>query len=125
MSPMTLEQFHSRYATNPHRENLVNLLQQELEYWKAISSSFRAWAWGPFLGVADQPDAINVLLIAILKPPDPNSPKRQLKPQIQVHFRLANELVTAEQMVKTFNNLPQNIENNIRLDASKVVEISL
>lgn len=125
MSPMTLEQFQARYATNPHRENLVNLLKLELDYWKAVCSSFRVWVYGPFLGIADQPDAINLLLFAILNPPDPNAPKRQPKPQIQVHFRLGRELVTAEQMVQTFNNLPQNIENKLQLDPAKVVELTI
>ncbi|MGA2497426.1 MAG: hypothetical protein ABSH20_06775 [Tepidisphaeraceae bacterium] len=122
---MTLEQIEQHHAGNPHRAELVKQLREELDYWKAISSALRAWIYGPFLGMAETPDAINVLLIAVLKPADPNAPHRIRRPQIQVHFRLGKELVDKAEMVRTFNSLPQNIENNLQLDPERVVELVL
>jgi hypothetical protein len=125
MSQLTLEQLEKLHATNPHRAELLRQFREELDYWKAVSSSLRVWVYGPYFGLADQPDTINVLLIAVLKPPDPSAPRRQRRPQVQVHFRLGKELVAKEEMVKTFNSLPQNIENSIQLDSERVFELTL
>ena len=125
MSQMTLEQIEQTHGGNPHRADLIKQLREELDYWKAISASLRAWVYGPFTGMAEAPDTINVLLIAVLKPADPNAPRRVRRPQIQVHFRLGKELVDTAEMVRTFNTLPQNIENNLRLDPDRVIELVL
>jgi hypothetical protein len=125
MSQFTLEQLEQQHGRNPHRVELVKHLREELEYWKAVSTSMRAWVYGPFMGVAEAPDAINVLLIAVLKPPDPGSPRRVRRPQVQVHFRLGKELVNKDEMVRTFNQLPQNIENGIQLVPDRVFELTL
>ena len=125
MSQLTLEQFEQNHGANPQRAELVKHLREELDYWKAISASFRVWIYGAFLGMAEAPDVINVLLIAVLKPPDANAPRRVRRPQVQVHFRLGKELVDKAEMVRTFNSLPQNIENNLKLDPERVVELVL
>ncbi len=125
MSQLTLEQLQQNHGTNPSRAELVKQLGEELDYWKAISSALRVWVYGPFLGLTETPDVLNVLLTAVLKPPDPNAPHRVRRPQIQVHFRLVKELVDKAEMVRTFNALPQNIENNVQLDPERVVELVL
>ncbi|MFI5378777.1 MAG: hypothetical protein ACHRHE_05745 [Tepidisphaerales bacterium] len=122
---MTLEQIEQNHGANPHRAELIKQLREELDYWKTISASLRVWLFGPFLGLAEAPDVINVLLIAVLKPADANAPRRVRRPQIQVHFRLGKELVDKAEMVRTFNSLPQNLENNLKLDPERVVELTL
>jgi hypothetical protein len=125
MSQITFEQLEQKHGANPHRAELIKQLREELDYWKAVSASLRVWLFGPFLGLAETPDAVNVLLIAVLKPPDPAAPRRVRRPQIQVHFRLGKELVDKAEMVRTFNALPQNIENNLQLDPERVIELTL
>jgi hypothetical protein len=124
MTPLTLEQLEKTYGTNAHRLNVIAQLKEELAYWQAVTSALQVWVYGPFLGMTEEPD-INVLLFAVLKPADPSSPRRVKRPNVQVHFRLGKDTVKKDDMIRTFNEHPQNVDNGVKLRPEQVHELAL
>ena len=121
---LTLEQLEKSYGTNPHRLNVIAQLKEELAYWQAVTSALQVWVYGPFLGMTEEPD-INVLLFAVLKPADPAAPRRVKRPNVQVHFRLGKDSVKKDDMIRTFNEHPQNVDNGVKLKPEQVHELAL
>ena len=125
MSDITLEQLEKQHATNPARQAVFRELKEELEYWKSTTSALKVWIFGNFLGIAEEPDRVQILVSAVLKPPDPSAPRPVRHDKVQVFRRFAPALLTKEDLVKTYNNLPQNVEEGIVLRADQVKEITL
>jgi hypothetical protein len=125
MKQITFEQLQQQHTANGHRVELLEHLREELDYWQAVSAELRVWLYGPFLGITEAPNAVQILLAAVLKPHSPTAPRRVRRPQVEVHFRLVKDLVNKEEMVRTFNNLPQNIVNHVSLEPDRVAELTL
>lgn len=125
MTDLTLEQLEKSYATNPARQAVLAELKEELEYWKKVTSAMKAWVFGPFLGITPEPDRIDVLLQAVLKPFEPGMPSRGKHDKVRVVFRLVKQVTTKEDMIKMFNDQPVNQENNISLKPDQVAELLL
>jgi hypothetical protein len=125
MADFTLEQLEKTYAINPARVAVLAELKEELEYWKKVTSGLKVWVFGPYLGIAPEPDKIDVLLMAVLKPFEPGSPSRGKHDKVRVVFRLVKALTSKEDMIKMFNSQPVNVENGISLRPEHVSELIL
>ena len=125
MSDLTLEQIEKQHATNPARQAVFRELKEEIEYWKGTTSALKVWVFGNYLGISEEPDRVQILVSAVLKPPDPAAPRPVRHDKVQVFRRFGPALVSKEEMVKTYNNLPQNVEEGIVLRADQAKEIIL
>jgi hypothetical protein len=125
MSDITFEQIEQQYARNPARQAVLKELREEIEYWKGTSSSLKAWVFGQYFGIAEEPDKVQVLISAVLKPPDPSLPRPIRRDKVQVYRRLGPALVSKEEMIRTFNLHPQNQEEGITLRAEQVKELTI
>jgi len=125
MSDLTLEQIEKQHATNPPRQAIFRELKEEIEYWKLTTSALKIWIFGTFLGIVEEPERVQILVSAVLKPPDPSVPRPVRHDKVQVFRRFGPALVSKEDMVKTYNNLPQNVEEGIVLRADQAREITL
>ena len=76
MSDITFEQIEKQYAINPARQAILKELREEIDYWKQTTSALKAWVFGQFFGIADEPERVQLLISAVLKPPDPALPRR-------------------------------------------------
>ena len=81
--------------------------------------------FGNYLGNADEPDRAQILISAVLKPPDPATPRPVRRDKVQVFRRFGPALISKEEMLKTYNNLAQNVEEGIVLRGDQVKEITL
>ena len=125
MSDITLEQIEKQHATNPARQAVFKELREEIDYWKSTTSALKVWIFGNFLGIAEEPDRVQILVSAVLKPPDPSVPRPVRHDKVQVFRRFGPALVSKEDMVKTYNNLAQNVEEGIVLRPDQAREITL
>jgi len=125
MSDLTFEQIEKQYATNSARQGILKELREEIEYWKQTTSALKVWVFGQFFGIADEPERVQVLITAVLKPPDPSLPRPIRHDKVQVFRRMGPALVTKEEMIRTYNNLAQNVEEGIVLRADQVKELTI
>jgi len=125
MSDISLEQIEKQYATNPARQAVFKELREEIEYWKQTTSAVKVWIFGQFLGISEEPDRVQILVSAVLKPPDPSAPRAARRDKVQVFRRFGPALFSKDEMVKTYNNLAQNVEEGIVLRGEQVKEITL
>jgi len=125
MSDITLEQIEKQHATNPARQAIFKELREEIDYWKQTTSAVKFWIFGQFLGIAPEPDRAQVLISAVLKPPDPATPRPIRHEKVQVFRRFGPALVTKEEVLRTYNGLAQNVEEGIVLRPEQVKEIVL
>ena len=125
MSDITLEQIETQHATNPARQAVFTELRAEIEYWKQTTSALKVWIFGNFMGIAEEPDRVQVLISAVLKPPDPAMPRPVRHDKVQVFRRFGPALVSKEEMLRTYNGLAQNVEEGIVLRPQQVKEITL
>src|SRR5688572_3298278 len=123
MSEITFEQIEQQYARNPARQAVLKELREEIDYWKATSTTLRAWVFGQFFGIAEEPDKVQVLISAVLKPPDPSLPRPVRRDKVQVYRRMGPALVSKEEMIRTFNLHPQNVEEGVTLRGDQVKEL--
>jgi hypothetical protein len=123
MSDLTLEQVEKQYATNTARQAVFKELREEIDYWKSTTSALKVWIFGQFLGIADEPDRVQILLTAVLKPPDPALPRPVRREKVQVFRRMGPALVSKEEMIRTFNLHPQNVEEGVTLRGDQVKEL--
>lgn len=125
MSDISFEQIEKQYATNPARQAIFKELREEIDYWKSTTSVLKVWIFGNFLGIAEEPDRAQILVSAVLKPPDPAVPRPVRHDKVQVFRRFGPALYSKEEMIKTYNNLAQNVEEGIVLRPEQVKEIAL
>ena len=125
MSDLSFEQIEKQYATNPARQAIFKELREEVEYWKQTTSALKVWVFGNFLGIAEEPDRVQILVSAVLKPPDPATPRPVRHEKVQVFRRFGPALVSKEDMIKTYNNLAQNAEEGIVLRGDQVKELTI
>jgi hypothetical protein len=125
MSDISFEQIEKQYAANPARQAILKELREEIEYWKQTTSALKAWVFGQFFGIADEPERVQVLISAVLKPPDPSLPRPIRHDKVQVFRRMGPALVSKEEMIRTYNNLAQNVEEGIVLRADQVKELTI
>jgi len=105
MSDLSFEQIEKLYATNPARQAIFKELREEVEYWKQTTSALKVWVFGNFLGIAEEPDRVQILVSAVLKPPDASVPRPVRREKVQVLRRIGPALVSKEEMIRTYNNL--------------------
>ncbi len=125
MSEITFEQIEAQYAKNPARQAVLKELREEIDYWKQTTTALRAWVFGQFFGIVEEPDKVQVLISAVLKPPDPSLPRNVRRDRVQVYRRMGPALVSKEEMIRTFNMHPQNQEEGITLRPEQVKELKL
>ncbi|HEV8293605.1 MAG TPA: hypothetical protein VGP94_16845 [Tepidisphaeraceae bacterium] len=125
MSDITFEQIEKQYATNPARQAILKELREEIEYWKQTTSALKAWVFGQYFGIADEPERVQVLISAVLKPPDPALPRPIRHEKVQVFRRMGPALVSKEEMIRTFNSHPQNVEEGVTLRGDQVRELTI
>ena len=125
MSDITFEQIEKQYATNPARQAILKELREEVEYWKLTTTALKAWVFGQFFGIADEPERVQVLISAVLKPHDPALPRNIRHDKVQVFRRMGPVLVTKEEMIRTFNLHPQNVEEGVTLRGDQVKELTI
>ena len=125
MSEISFQQIEQQYATNPTRQAIFKELREEIEYWKQTTSALKVWIFGNFLGIAEEPDRVQILVSAVLKPPDPATPRPVRHDKVQVFRRFGPALVSKEDMIKTYNNLAQNVEEGIVLRGDQVKELTI
>jgi len=125
MSDITLEQIEKQHASNPARQAVFKELREEIDYWKSTTSALKVWIFGNFLGIAEEPDRVQILISAVLKPPDPSVPRPVRHDKVQVFRGFGPALVSKDEMIRTYNNLAQNIEEGIVLRGDQVKEITL
>ena len=125
MSDLTLEQIEKQHATNPARQAIFRELKEEIDYWKGTTSALKVWIFGNFLGIAEEPDRVQILVSAVLKPPDPSAPRPVRHDKVQVFRRFAPAVLSKEEMIRTYNNLAQNVDEGIVLRGDQVKEITL
>src|SRR5436190_11724881 len=122
---ITFEQIDKQYATNPARAAVLKELREEIEYWKATTTALKAWVFGQYFGIVEEPERIQVLITAVLKPPDPSLPRNIRHDKVQVFRRMGPVLVTKDEMIRTFNLHPQNQEEGVTLRADQVKELTI
>jgi hypothetical protein len=125
MSEITLEQIDKQYATNPARAAVLKELREEIDYWKNTTTALKAWVFGQFFGIVEEPEKVQVLISAVLKPPDPALPRPIRHDKVQVFRRMGPALVTKEEMIRTFNLHPQNQEEGVTLRPDQVQELTI
>jgi len=125
MSDITFEQIEKQYATNPARLAILKELREEIDYWKQTTSALKAWVFGQYFGIADEPERVQVLISAVLKPPDPTLPRPARRDKVQVFRRMAPALVSKDEMIRTFNQHPQNVEEGVTLRGDQVRELTI
>lgn len=125
MSDITFEQIEKQYATNPARQAVFKELREEIDYWKLTTSALKAWVFGQYFGIADEPERVQVLITAVLKPPDPALPRPVRHDKVQVFRRMGPALVTKDEMIRTFNLHPQNQEEGVTLRPDQVKELTI
>ena len=125
MSDLTLEQIEKQHATNPARQAIFKELSEEINYWKGTTSALKVWIFGQFLGIAEEPDRVQILVSAVLKPPDPAAPRPIRHDKVQVFRRFGPALVSKEEMIRTFNQHPQNQEEGVTLRPDQVRELTI
>ena len=125
MSDLSFEQIEKQYATNPARQAIFKELREEVEYWKQTTSALKVWVFGNFLGIAEEPDRVQILVSAVLKPPDASVPRPVRREKVQVFRRFGPALVSKEEMIRTYNNLAQNVEEGVVLRGDQVKEVLL
>jgi hypothetical protein len=125
MSDLSFEQIEQQYATNPARQAILKELREEIDYWKLTTSALKVWVFGQFLGISEEPERVQILVSAVLKPPDPATPRPIRHEKVQVFRRFGPALVSKEDMIKTYNNLAQNLEEGIVLRGEQVKELTV
>jgi len=125
MTEISLEQIESLHATNSARQAIFRELKEEIDYWKATTSALKVWIFGQFLGIAEEPDRVQILVSAVLKPPDPALPRPVRHDKVQVFRRMGPALVSKEEMIRTFNLHPQNVEEGVTLRPDQVKELTI
>jgi hypothetical protein len=125
MSDTTFEQIEKQFAINPARQAILKELREEIEYWKLTTSALKAWVFGQYFGIADEPERVQVLISAVLKPPDPALPRPVRHEKVQVFRRMGPVLVSKDEMIRTFNLHPQNVEEGVVLKAEQVKELTI
>ena len=125
MSDISLEQIEKLHAINAARQAVFKELREELEYWNQTTSAVKVWIFGQFLGISEEPDRVQILVSAVLKPPDPNAPRAARRDKVQVFRRVGPALFSKDEMIKTYNNLAQNVEEGIVLRGDQVKEITI
>jgi hypothetical protein len=125
MSDITFEQIEAQYARNPARAAVLKELREEIDYWKQTTSALKAWVFGQYFGIVEEPDKVQVLITAVLKPPDPSLPRPTRHDKVQVFRRMGPALVTKEEMIRTFNLHPQNQEEGVTLRPEQVKELAI
>jgi len=125
MSDISFEQIEKQYAGNPARQAILKELREEIEYWKQTTSALKVWVFGQFFGISDEPERVQVLITAVLKPSDPSLPRPIRHDKVQVFRRMGPALVTKEEMIRTYNNLAQNVDEGIVLRADQVKELTI
>src|SRR5947208_17079909 len=96
MSDISFEQIEQQYATNPPRQAILKELREEIEYWKQTTSALKVWIFGQYLGIAEEPDRVQILVSAVLKPPDPATPRPGRHEQVEVCRRPGAARVSRE-----------------------------
>src|SRR5882672_9207901 len=125
MSDITFEQIEKQYAINPARAAVLKELREEIEYWKQTTSALKAWVFGQYFGIVDEPERVQVLISAVLKPSDPSLPRPIRHEKVQVFRRMGPALVSKEEMIRTFNQHPQNQEEGVTLRPDQVRELTI
>ncbi len=122
---ITFEQIEKLYATNPARAAVVKELREEIDYWKNTTTALKAWVFGQFFGIVEEPERVQVLISAVLKPPDPSLPRNIRHDKVQVFRRMGPALVSKDEMIRTFNLHPQNVEEGVTLRSDQVKELTI
>ena len=125
MSDITFEMIEKQYATNPARQAILKELREEIDYWKLTTSALKAWVFGQYFGIVDEPERVQVLISAVLKPHDPAQPRPVRHEKVQVFRRMGPALVSKDEMIRTFNSHPQNVEEGVTLRGDQVRELTI
>jgi hypothetical protein len=125
MSDITFEQIEAQYARNPARAAVLKELREEVDYWKQTTSALKAWVFGQYFGIVEEPEKVQLLISAVLKPPDPSLPRPVRHDKVQVFRRMGPALVSKDEMLRTFNLHPQNQEEGVTLRADQVKELTI